>query len=280
MMQKFCTHCGKKLDEVLKFCTYCGAPLGIRPLNPKLVLEPPDTLETEERPSASDEVREASDEDKELGFKPLQAAVLRKEVPAAESSARAGETTEEGTASPIVKAAAITTVAAGTEETDVDSPTAEEAPKIAKTAAEHALAGDGLSSSLKSPNAAATADETKGDAPAAAGSASASGVSATTAASDISAASLSEEEKKVAAAAVPAARSGTLAGCLLRLLLIIVFILGVLMVFRGVSFDKLMNDPADAVRQMLGKVPIDSRRAGSVRLAPGYEAERVHVWDV
>lgn len=279
MMQKFCTHCGKKLDEVLRFCTYCGAPLGIRPLNPKLVLEPPDTLETEERPSASDEVREASAEDKELDFKPLQAAVLRKEVPAAEPSARAGETTEEGTASPIVKAAAITTVAAGTEETDVDSPAAEESPKIAKTAAEHAPAGDGLSS-LKSPNAAATADETKGDAPAAAGSASASDVSATTVASDVSAASLSEEEKRAAAAAVPAARSGTLAGCLLRLLLIIVFILGVLMVFRGVSFDKLMNEPADAVRQMLGKVPIDSRREGSVRLAPGYEAERVHVWDV
>ena len=73
---------------------------------------------------------------------------------------------------------------------------------------------------------------------------------------------MSEEEKRAAAAAVPAARSGTLAGCLLRLLLIIVFILGVLMVFRGVSFDKLMNDPADAVRQMLGKVPIEKAVSG------------------
>lgn len=39
-MQKFCTQCGKKRDEVLNFCTYCSALLGIRSLNPKLMIEP------------------------------------------------------------------------------------------------------------------------------------------------------------------------------------------------------------------------------------------------
>ena len=263
-MQKFCTHCGKKLAEVLKFCTYCGAPLGARPLNPKLVMEAsaPSAVEDQASEAMQEEVVEdTSLEFLPLDFKPLEAAVLRKETPTAGETAASGEAAEEGAVSPIVKAAEIvpaeeaageTAAAVAVEAEEKETPeqseaTAEQdhaASEPSDAAVEQPAATEGASAAAAEPNA---GDEGKrGEAVSGAAAASAE-----PSPSEAAAAAAPKAEKKGEAA--KAEGSGSVVSWLFRFLLFAVLIIGGLMVYRGVGFDKLREDPAGAVQMLLGQ---------------------------
>ncbi len=264
-MQKFCTHCGKKLAEVLKFCTYCGAPLGARPLNPKLVMEAsaPSAVEDQASEAMQEEVVEdTSLEFLPLDFKPLEAAVLRKETPMAGETASSGEAAEEGAASPIVKAAEIVPAeeAAGEAVAAVAVEAEEkETPEQGDAAAEQDHAASEPSDaaaeqSATTEGALAAAEETNaGDEGKRGEAVSAAAAAPTEAAPSATAAAAPKEEKKGETA--KAEGSGSVVSWLFRFLLFAVLIIGGLMVYRGIGFDKLREDPAGAVQMLLGQEP-------------------------
>lgn len=249
-MQKFCTHCGKKLAEVLKFCTYCGAPLGARPLNPKLVMEAsaPSAMEDQASEAMQEEVVEdTSLEFLPLDFKPLEAAVLRKEVPTAGETAASGEAAEEGAASPIVKAAEIVPAEEAAGETV--AAVAVEAEGKETPAQSEATAEQDHASSEPSDAAAGQPAATEGASAAAAETNA--GDEGKRGEAEAAAAAAPKEEKKGEAA--KAEGSGSVVSWLFRFLLFVVLIIGGLMVYRGVGFDKLREDPAGAVQMLLGQ---------------------------
>lgn len=309
-MQKFCTHCGKKLAEVLQFCTYCGAPLGAKPLNPKLVLTAPPRSPSENPPTEGAQGAVPEDTALEflpLDFQPLQAAVLRKEAPTAGAEA-AGETTEEA-ASPIVKAAAIIPAAeeaenvpagneaaqnatasldeaqgapaaakeaVNSEATEAEAPKAKdaeakaegerEAPAADDTHEENAASGvavasdgTGTEKSAADEDTSAAGPETSSEAvPQSEGKAEEAASDAappSDAVASKEAASSGVAEEKKEEAAPPAESSGSLVAWVFRLLVLFVLIVGGLMVYRGVGFDKLREDPAGTVRQLFGQAP-------------------------
>ena len=249
-MQKFCTHCGKKLAEVLKFCTYCGAPLGARPLNPKLVMEASAPLAMEDQASEAmqeEVVEDTSLEFLPLDFKPLEAAVLRKETPTAGETAASGEAAEEGAASPIVKAAEIV---------PAEEAAGETVAAVAVEAEEKETPEQG--------DAAADQDHAASEPSDAAAEQPTTAKGASTAATEPTAGDVGKRgEAEAAAAAAPKAEkkgeaakaegSGSVVSWLFRFLLFVVLIIGGLMVYRGVGFDKLREDPAGAVQMLLGQ---------------------------
>ncbi|MGP1471007.1 MAG: zinc-ribbon domain-containing protein [Schwartzia sp. (in: firmicutes)] len=307
-MQKFCTHCGKKLVEVLNFCTYCGAPLGAKPLNPKLVLEAPLPAEpvaphapvapheTVEPPHAEDMALEFLP----LDFKPLEAAVLRKE-PLAPEETRREEKDEASASAPIVKAAEIVPVAAVLPVAADEEPSAAEdvaprdgdlagsaeqgeVPRVGDRGEASALASAEMTAGAEEPadveqeesvgketrEAQAEADKDAEPAPssdepttpdeASAEASDAAGVDAPGAAG----AAADEAEKPEGAQEEEAdddvadGRSGGVVRWLFRILLLFVLLVGGLMVYRGVGFDKLMADPAGTVRLLLGQAAVDA----------------------
>ena len=305
-MQKFCTHCGKKLAEVLQFCTYCGAPLGAKPLNPKLVLAEPPRVPSEEPPAEGTRSEVAEDTALEfltLDFQPLQAAVLRKEVPA-EGSAASRETTEEAVPSPIVKAAEIAPVgeeaekvpavkeaaqepAASLENTQGESAAAQGAVKTEVSATQDPSAGN-EAAQAEGKNAAVATDTAQEEKAKAEGEAEPKEAAAETAtaaegtpaeepeaksaatpksegnagedalakAPSKEAAPSAPREEKKEETAPSAERSGSVVAWLFRVLLLLVFIIGGLMVYRGIGFDKLREDPAGTVRQLFGEAAV------------------------